>query len=257
MWWVPLATAALSYFGNKKSRKDAARAQVGQTREEAAAGVIGRVEGAKAAGLHPLAGLGTTVSGAVMPVGNSWDSIADGIGQAAMTYRDMKIRKEEREAQQEQENYNRGRAAYLDKLSGEAAAREVENAALRNKLLATQIKAQEKAMADSDRDFAASQAQLARMTPSVPLRQPEPLPHQYRQMIDRFGKPVSVPNWDIYDLELPESVGAATLALPEVRNSQSWYNRAWNEIKRYFNSSGKEYFADPRNPQGLPAPVEY
>lgn len=247
MWWVPLATAALSYFGNKKSSRDAARSQVGQTREEAAAGVIGRVEGAKAAGLHPLAGLGTTVGGAVMPVGNSFDSLADGIGQAAMAYRDMKVRNEEREYQREQDSRDAARAAYLDKLTGEAAQREVEAAGLRNKLLETQIAAQNKAMADSDRDFAASQAQLARMTPSVPAR--KPIPPQYVPIKDRYGKTQYVPNPDFYDLELPESVGAATLMLPETQSNPTW-NSYWEKIKSYFRKS-------KANPQGLPEPVEY
>lgn len=249
MWWVPLATAALSWYGNRKSARDAAGAQVGQTQKEAMAGIIGRVEGAKAAGLHPLAALGSTVGGAVMPVGNSFNAIADGIGEAAMAYRDMKVRSEEREYNRARDAADDKRQAEMDALTRTQAAQQVEANALRNELTKAQIEAQRKAMSDSDRDFAASQAQLARMQgqTSVPLRRP--IPPQYVPVRDRFGKIQHVPNPDFYDLELPESVGAATLAIPEAQNS-TWLQDAWESVKSYFRKS-------KANPQGLPDPVEY
>lgn len=250
MWWVPLITAAASWYDSKEKARKAGRAQPGMTQADAAAGVIGRVEGAKAAGLHPLAGLGTTVGSSSVPVGDSFN--ASGIDQAALAYREMKMRDEEREFQREQEAKDRQRQDALDKLTGEAAKRDAEEAALRNELIRTQILAQQKAMQDSDRDFAASQAYLARKEPSVPiLKRPPP---QWITATDDKGKPVKIPNPDLYSLELPEAYGASTLVVPEVQNS-TWFRDAWGEIKRYFNSSGKEYFADPRNPQGLPKPV--
>lgn len=247
MWWVPLATAAWDWWTGKEAARKAARGQADMTRKDAAAGVIGRVEGAKAAGLHPLAGLGTTVGGSVMPVGPSFNS--SGIDEAAVAFRQMKMRREELEYQKDQDAKNRARDQEMDSLQKASAAREVESQGLRNELLKAQIEAQRKAMADSDRDFAASQAQLARAQgqTSVPLI--KPVPPQYVPIRDRFGKIQHVPNPDFYDLELPESVGAASLALPEVQNS-SWLNNTWEDLKSYFRKS-------KANPQGLPEPVEY
>lgn len=245
MWWIPLATAALDWWSGKEAARKAGRGQADQTRKDAAAGVIGRVEGAKAAGLHPLAGLGTTVGGSTLPVGPSFNS--SGIDEAAVAYRQMKMRREELEYQKDQDAQNRRRDAEMDALTKASAAREVESQGLRNELLKAQIEAQRKMMSDSDRDFAASQAQLARQSPSIPLR--KPIPPQYVPVRDRFGKTQMVPNPQFYDLELPESVGAATLAIPEVQNS-SWLNETWEGVKRYFRRS-------KANPQGLPDPVSY
>lgn len=194
-------------------RRQKSQEQVEQTRKEAAAGILGRVEGAKAAGIHPSVALGSNVSGAVLPVGNSFNSGGSyGLAESAMQQRELAMRREELEV-------NKAQEASRQSYEKQRLDADLEAAKLRNQLTQTQIDAQKKQMADSDRDFLAAQQQLARnqLTTSKPIM-PAMKP-QYIQVRDRFGKPVTIPNPDLYDLELPETVGAATLALPEFTNA--------------------------------------
>lgn len=212
-------------------RQQMSREQVEQTRKEAAAGIVGRVEGAKAAGLHPLVAMGSNVGGATLPTGSSFNAVDPGFGAAAMQDREMRMRQEELNYQKSLDTSRAAAAAEGQRLANDAQRAEI-------KLREAQTAAQLKAMSDSDRDFAASQAQLARQQPTVGLRVPlKPIPNQYVPVKDRYGKTIFVPNPDLYDLDLPETVGAATLAVPELRGGQpgNWTDRAvqwWENLKR-------------------------
>lgn len=213
------------------------REQVKQTRLEAEAGIMGRIDAAKAAGIHPLVALGSNVGSAITPqVMTSFNSSGYTFGEEAMQDRELKARREELEYQRQ---YQRDRDSLQDKYNKAAAANALEEQALRNELTRAQIEAQRKQMADSDRDFAAAQAQLARQNAanSNPYAKPSLQP-QYIKVRDRFGNPVTIPNPDLYDLELPESVGAGTLLLPE-RQSPWWRELtepgpAWKKMMKYF-----------------------
>lgn len=162
------------------------------------------------------------------------------------------MQRRELEQRREENEYQKSQDTIRNQYEKDRLAADLEQAKLRNDLTRTQIAAQQKQMSDSDRDFAAAQAQLARTQSAHtrPLQQPNALKPQYIQVLDRFGKRVTIPNPDLYDLELPESVGAATLVLPE-RSSPWWQNLtkpgpAWQRMMDYFRG----------NPQGLPQPVE-
>jgi len=223
-------------------RRQMQKENVEQTRKEAAAGILGRVEGAKAAGIHPLVALGSNVGGAtpIGAIGPSFNSSGYGFAESAMQERELKARREELEYQKDQD-------AYRNKLGREAAANSLESQRLENELKKAQIDAQRKAMADSDRDFLASQQQLARMQGQHTKTPTAVIPSQYTPVRDRYGKVQWIPNPQIYDLELPETVGAGTLILPEAQSP--WWQDTWEGVKSYFRKSRS-------NPQGLPEPVE-
>lgn len=196
-------------------RRQMSREQVAQTQAEAKAGILGRVEGAKAAGLHPLVAMGSNVGGATLPVGNSFNSSAgDGFIQSAIQKRELEARREELDYQ---------RAAEKDARKAAAEAQALNNAETveRTNLLKVQQAAEAKRMVDSDRDFQAYQAAQIRQAAAhqVPLRVPNrgtTVKPMYVPVRDRHGRIQHIPNPDIYDLELPETVGAGTLVLPEI-----------------------------------------
>lgn len=228
-----LGTNLSNRIGTGRSlRRQMSHEQVEQTRKEASAGIIGRVEGAKAAGLHPLVAMGSNVGGATLPTGSSFTAVDPGFGQIMMHNREMKMRDEELEYQKSLETTRAKQAQEAAALQNKAAEAEIE---LRKAQTARELKA----ISDSDRDFAASQAQLMRQQPTngivVPPRKSPP--NQYVPLVDRYGQIIHVPNPDFYDLDLPESVGAATLATPELRSGQpgNWTDRAvqwWENLKR-------------------------
>lgn len=214
-------------------RRQILREQERQTRLEAAAGIIGRVEGAKAAGIHPLVAMGSNVGGASVPVGSSFNSAGDFANALATTSthdREMKMRKEELE-------YNRQQEAKASAARESADALNRKETAARIKLIEAQEAAERKRMADSDRDYLAAQAAHAQQAAarSNPLRAParrvnaKPVPEMYVPVRDRFGKVTYIPNPDIYDLELPDSVGAGTLLLPEVKPAESRFKKWWRD----------------------------
>jgi len=238
-------------------RRQMAREQVEQTRLEAAAGIQGRVEGAKAAGLHPLVAMGSNVGGASLPVGQSFNSsVPDYLG-AQVADREMKQRKEEMEwnrTQQQRESAKKDQADALAKMESEA----------RIKLLTAQEAAERKRISDSDRDFLASQEALKLQAArnSNPLRvKTQPIQRdedrvrpQYVPVRDRYGKIQYIPNPDVYDLELPSLVGAGTLALPEVQPTENRLQKWWNDVKRkdQRNREIRRALSDPNLPRPIP-----
>lgn len=212
-------------------RRQMLREQERQTRLEAAAGIIGRVEGAKAAGIHPLVAMGSNVGSASVPVGNSFNSAADfsaGLYQRQMQDRELKLRKEENE-------YNRSlqQKAEADRQAKDAL--DMEESRARINLIKAQEASEMKKIADSDRDFMAAQQALARQasTRANPLRVPATratqVKDQYVPVRDRFGKVQYIPNPDIYDLELPSAVGAGTLLLPEAPSLEQRVKKWWHD----------------------------
>lgn len=156
-------------------RQQMSREQVEQTRKEAAAGIVGRVEGAKAAGLHPLVAMGSNVGGATLPTGSSFNAVDPGFGAAAMQSREMRMRQEELDYQRTQDKSRAAAAAEGQKLINEQIQAEID-------LRRAQTAAQMKQMTDSDRDFAASQAALARQQPVNGLRVPAEDPTLYTRV---------------------------------------------------------------------------
>ena len=234
-------------------RRQMLREQERQTRLEAAAGIIGRVEGAKAAGIHPLVAMGSNVGSATLPaVGNSFNAAGDfanANAQSAVADREMKLRKEELE-------YNKQQEAKAANDRAAKAALENQETAARIKLIEAQETAERKRMADSDRDFAAAQAAHAQQIAarSNPIRVPArkvstpSVPDMYVPVRDRHGKVTYIPNPDIYDLELPESVGAGTLLLPEVKPARSALDVWWEETKARDRAKHKGVKLNPNPP---------
>lgn len=241
-------------------RRQQLREQARQTRIEAREGIVGRVEGAKAAGIHPLVALGSNVGGASLPVGSSFNSAGDfanAQASSAMADREMKMRKEELEYNRMQE----GKAA-ADRAANEALNR-AETAA-RIKLIEAQEAAEKKRMSDSDRDFAAAQSALAlqagqRSNPVRVVAQPvrresaPSIPNQYVPVRDRHGRVQYIPNPDLYDLELPDAVGAGTLIVPEVQPARSNLETWWEETKARDRARRKGVRLNPN----LPVPLDW
>ena len=57
----------------------------------------------------------------------------------------------------------------------------------------------------------------------------EKVKDQYVPVRDRFGKVQYIPNPDIYDLELPDAVGAGTLLLPEAPSLEQRVKKWWRD----------------------------
>lgn len=236
-------------------RRQMGREQVKQTQAEAAAGIVGRVEGAKAAGIHPLVAMGSNVGGASLPVGNSFNSSTDyGFGASALQKRELSARREELEYQRSMDKAAANERSIANKLNNEETA-------ARTNLLRTQQAAELKRMSDSDRDFQASQQALARQSAQshvglmVPNRKPK-TPDMFVPVRDRHGRIQYIPNPDIYDLELPDTVGAGTLVLPEIGSNQDKSTGVMQRIKNWWELIKAADRKRRGNPQGLPIPVE-
>lgn len=238
-------------------RRQQLREQERQVRKEAAAGIIGRVEGAKAAGIHPLVAMGSNVGGTSLPIGNSFNQAGEFAAAAAQRQvadRELRMRREELE-------YNRQQEAKAAAERASKEALEAQETAARIKLIEAQEAAERKRMTDSDRDFAAAQAAHAQQIASrsnavrVPARartaQQKPIPEMYVPVRDRYGKINYIPNPDIYDLELPDSVGAGTLLLPE---AEPFWKRAddwWEEFKAKDRARRKGVIVNPDLPTAI------
>lgn len=230
-----------------------AREQVTATRREAEAGIIGRVEGAKAAGIHPLVAMGSNVGGATLPVGPSFNGNTGDYVQAQVQDREMKLRKEELE-------WNKAQQGKADQARKQQDALNKLETASRIRLLEAQAASEQKRMADSDRDFLAAQqaqarAEAARSNPlrvqtRAVQREEDRVRPQYVPLRDRFGKIQYVPNPEVYDLELPSLVGAGTLALPEVQPASSKISKWWNDLRNKvkYEEDLKRYYRNPPKP---------
>lgn len=243
-------------------RRQQLREQARQTRIEAREGILGRVEGAKAAGLHPLVAMGSNVGGASVPVGSSFNGageFANAIAQANIANREMKMRKEELE-------YNRS----MEKQNAEARkAQDALNAAetaARIRLITAQEESERKRMADSDRDFLAAQEAMKRQaaTRANPVVVSIPsasraaaarsqIPNQYVPVRDRFGNVQYIPNPDLYDLELPDAVGAGTLVKPEIAPARQSLGEWWEETKARERARRRGIKLNPN----LPVPLDW
>jgi len=103
-WWAAAAQAADSLIG--MYQRNTADRKAGKTAyAENYQGLLGRVEGAKAAGIHPLAAIGANIgsSGAPMPVGTDFAGIARDFEQNKMQKdqfaKDLSMRKQQMKAQ--------------------------------------------------------------------------------------------------------------------------------------------------------------
>lgn len=103
-WWAAAAQAADALIG--MYQRNTSDRKAGKTAyQENYQGLLGRVEGAKAAGIHPLAAIGANIgsSGAPMPVGTDFASIARDFEQNKARKdefaKDLGMRKEQMKAQ--------------------------------------------------------------------------------------------------------------------------------------------------------------
>lgn len=208
-WVAPLITAAAGLIQQRRAQKAAV-----SPFEEAQQSVLGRVEGAKAAGLHPLAALGTPSSAGTPMQLTDFSSVGDQVQNAVNSRTQQRQWEAERQMQEAQQRSYRSQQ--INEEMRQQARLNID-AALANKQ-----------MSFIDEQIRSSQEESLRRSLSAtpPLRvpvSPRPgVPDQYVPVRDRFGNIQYVPNPDFYDLDLPESVGAATLAIPEVQQNSSY-----------------------------------
>lgn len=247
---APIIGAAVDVLSGERSARKTRKHTRGVATDEAFGSVAGRVEAAKAAGLHPLAALGTPSSSG-MSVGGGMTDFRAAMTDAANSYSQQRQWKAEREFQ-------------------EASARDARSAAHNAELRESARLRTEQAMAAKqmqfiDEQIRASQEESIRRNlnatkavpvPRVVARSTEkPIPDMYVPVRDRQGKIQYVPNPDIYDLETSALVGSGTLVLPEIKNSGWW--QKLKEKKAQWDQQGRELRAlDPRqNPYRLPTPI--
>lgn len=219
--FLPMAGQVLDHFLGNKARKDSPKL-AGQTAyQENMQGILGRLEAAKASGIHPALALGGSISssGAPMPVGSDFRGAFTDMTNLAMQRRELQMRDEEKRFSREQQEYeNSVRRAQLEL--------DLQDRNLKNELTRTQIEAARKSMTDSDRDFAASQAELVRRqsmhTPGVVSRPAlgtrENPYEQYVWAKAPNGELIRIPNSQAgYDLETPDTLSAGTLIWPYLK----------------------------------------
>lgn len=245
-WIAPVITAAAGLIQQRRAKKASVSPQ-----DEARQSVLGRVEGAKAAGLHPLAALGTPSSAGTPMQMTDFSAVGDQVGAAVNSYTQQRQWKQERAFQE---------AAQRDARSQQANQELREQARLNADLAMTN-----KQMSWIDEQIRASQEESLRRsmaaTPGLSVapgpRSPAKsvIPDQYVPVRDRFGNIQFVPNPDFYDLELPSSIGAATLAKPEIQESGFW--KTLKDKYYQFDRQRRQLDAlDPRkNPYGLPPSI--
>lgn len=245
-WIAPVVSAVTAWWGNRQAKKARVTPQ-----SEAAQSVLGRVEGAKAAGLHPLAALGTPSSAGTSMQMNDFSSLGDSVQGAVNSYTQQRQWKQELAYQRAQEANSRSQQMNQDMR---------EQARLNADLAMTN-----KQMSWIDEQIRASQEESLRRsmaaTPGlrVPVRakpsRSNTIPDQYVPVKDRFGNVQYVPNPDFYDLELPSSIGAATLAKPEIQQSGFWQTLK-NKYYDFDRQRRAIDAANPRlNPYGLPPSI--
>ena len=210
--FLPLVGSGIDYLLGQRSAKKAAARAGKVAYDENMQGVLGRVEAAKAAGLHPLAVLGGSFggSGGGAAVGSDFTGAFESMG------RDRLAREQFREESKQRQADRDARAA---EVRGQAELNTANINRLNNESawLQEQIRSSQ---AEDARRAAASNIPL--VVPSARSGASGPkVPEMYVPVRDRFGKIQYIPNPDIYDLELPSLVGAGTLVQPEVQTGGS------------------------------------
>lgn len=220
-WIAPVVTAAAGLLQQRRAKKAAVSPY-----EEAQQSVLGRVEGAKAAGLHPLAALGTpTSSGTPMQL-TDFSAVGDQAQNAIQSYTQQRQWKQEREYQEAQLRSQRSQQANEEMRQNARLNVDIAMANKQMNFIDEQIRAsQEESLR---RSLAATKAL---QVPPARSATRSKIPDQYVPVRDRYGNVQFVPNPDFYDLDLPESVGAATLAIPEVQQ-----NSSYQKLERWMNN---------------------
>lgn len=234
---APLVGAAVDWFSGERAAKKQRKYTKQVSTDEAYGSVTGRVEAAKAAGLHPAAALGTPSSSG-MSAGGGLTDFRSAVTDATNSYT------QQRQWRAEQE-YARAQAA--DQRSNQKAARDMDQTRLNADLAMTQ-----KQMSFIDEQIRASREESIRrnLATTKALQVPvttkpvkAAMPNQYIPIVDRFGKTQYIPNPDIYDLELPSAVGAGTLVQPEVQPWTKKLRSWWEDVK----ASDRQRRANPYN----------
>lgn len=239
--------AAIDFFSGERSARKARKHTKRVATDEAYGSVMGRVEAAKAAGLHPLAALGTPSSSG-SSIGGGMSDFRSAATDAVNSYSQQRQWRAEKEFQEAQARDARSQA---------------HNAELRESArLNAELAMNKKQMDFIDEQIRASREESLRRTlqATKPLNVPirtvakppaqAKIPDQYVPVRTRFGEIQYIPNPDLYDLELPSLVGAGTLVKPEIVPAGNFLKR-WLDQIDYENRVHR----NPKNPYNLPAPI--
>lgn len=248
---APILGAAVDWISGERAARKARKNTKQVATDEAYGSVAGRVEAAKAMGLHPLAALGTPSSSGANVGGALTDfaSVGQEFGRSVTQQRQWKAEQDFQRAQQSDARAlaNRQETREQARLNADLArsAAEIEQSRKQGDWIDEQIRASRE---ESLRRNLSSTKPLV-----VPPK--KDIPTQYIDVRDRFGNIVSIPNPDIYDLELPSIIGAGTLVLPETSSNPiiDKIRGKWNDYKRQRREIDAR---NPRlNPYGLPTPI--
>lgn len=223
--------SVFDFLSGRKQRRESP-ALAGKTAyQENYQGLLGRVEAGKALGLHPLAALGGSISssGAPQIVGSDFRGAFSDIAQQAIQRREMQMRKEEYEFNKSQSMKAAEAADQQRAMQYSKDMQEIELNAKRGMLIDKEIQ-------NYDRQYDLSQRELllrqSMHTPGIvqTRKKGDDVPNMYVPVRDRYGRITHIPNPAIYDLELPDSVGAGTLLIPEVNSGSNlnWRGRLKN-----------------------------
>lgn len=241
--------AVVDWFSGERAARKARKHTKQVATDEAYGSVMGRVEAAKAAGLHPLATLGVPTSSGMNSGGALTDfrSVGSEIGNAYSQQRQWRAEREFNEMQMKTQK-------------NEAAQRQLMDQARLNADLAMNAKQ----MSFIDEQIRASREESIRRNLSAtkptalsvsPTKAAKAIPEMYVPVRDRNGVTRFIPNPDIYDLELPDVIGAGTLVLPEAQNSR-WLDTVKQKWQDYQRQRREVDAMNPRlNPYRLPVPI--
>lgn len=234
--------AAIDFFSGERSARKSRKHTKKVATDEAYGSVMGRVEAAKAAGLHPLAALGVpSSSGANVGAGmTDFSSVAQNVTN---NYTQQRQWRAEQELARAQITDSRNAAQRAEARENARTNAELSHVQAQNDWIQEQIRA--------SREESVRRNLQATKPLTVPIRttsQKPQMPDQYIAIKDRNGGIQYIPNPEIYDLELPTIVGAGTLIKPEVQQG-SWMRRKWEELKAADR-------ARRANPYNLPPSIE-
>lgn len=245
--------AAIDFFSGDRAARKARKHTKKVATDEAYGSVMGRVEAAKAAGLHPSVALGTpTSSGANVGGGmTDFSSLAQNVANSYTQQRQWRAEQDMARAQQQDSRNAAQRAEARENARTNA---ELSHVQAQNDWISEQIRSSREE--SIRRNFQATKGVPIPVTAKASSS--AAMPRQWIKVVDRFGKVIEIPNPDLYDLETGAILGAGTLGYPEVRESStSGFINTVKQKYQQFRQQRRELDArNPRlNPYGLPTPI--
>lgn len=244
--------AAIDFFSGERSARKARKHTKKVATDEAYGSVMGRVEAAKAAGLHPLAALGVpSSSGANVGAGmTDFSSVAQNVTN---NYTQQRQWRAEQEMARAQITDSRNAAQRAEARENARTNAELSHVQAQNDWIQEQIRASREESLRRN-----LQATKGVPIPATAKAASAAMPHQWIKVVDRFGKVIEIPNPDLYDLETGAILGAGTLGYPEVRESSTsgFINTVKDKYQRFRQQRRELDARNPRlNPYGLPTPI--